>query len=169
MYGVLLRLVQNKSSFFQRVIFIVFCSRECTRKLDFNYVPAGLQLKIIPQESPSYTTQHNRLIKSITEQMVYTATPSTVYAREEKAANKKGIKQLLLNTLFYTILFYLKTGSACAASFSNEDFWTSACNELPCESIVTTAVKSSTFKCHIASGIPNSIRSTPSTDLIQSA
>src|SRR3954465_9827291 len=37
---------------------------------------------------------------------------------------------------------------------------TSACRLLPCASIVTIAAKSCTSKCHIASGIPNSIRCT---------
>jgi hypothetical protein len=64
---------------------------------------------------------------------------------------------------------YLKTGSLNCANFSNEDLSTSACKLLPWESIVTTAVKPSTRRCHIASGIPNCIKSTPSTPLIQSA
>ncbi|QFT87887.1 hypothetical protein FIU87_04395 [Bacillus sp. THAF10] len=64
---------------------------------------------------------------------------------------------------------YLNTRSLNCASFSSEDFSTSACRLLPWESMVTTAVNPSTLRCHIASGIPNSIKSTPSTPLIQSA
>src|SRR3954465_10521075 len=40
---------------------------------------------------------------------------------------------------------------------------TSACRLFPCASIVTIAAKFFTRKCHIASGIPNSISDTPST------
>ena len=50
-----------------------------------------------------------------------------------------------------------------AARASPVSFSTSACRLLPCASIVTIAMKSRTRRCHIASGIPNSIRCTPST------
>ena len=40
---------------------------------------------------------------------------------------------------------------------------TSLCRLLPCASIVTIAGKSSTVRCHIASGVPNSSSDTPST------
>jgi len=45
----------------------------------------------------------------------------------------------------------------------------SLCSEFPCASIVTIAGKSSTVRCHIASGVPNSRSETPSTCLIERA
>jgi hypothetical protein len=73
-----------------------------------------------------------------------------------------------LNCGSYNI-FYLNTGSLNCSSFCNDDFSTCSCRLFPWESIVTTAVKPLTRICHIASGIPNSMRSTPSTFSIHSA
>jgi hypothetical protein len=55
------------------------------------------------------------------------------------------------------------TGSANFASSAAEAFSTSAWRLFPCESIVTIAGKSFTLICHIASGMPNSRKSTPVT------
>lgn len=49
------------------------------------------------------------------------------------------------------------------ASSTAVDSSTSLCSELPCASIVTMAAKSSTSRCHMASGMPNSSQSTPAT------
>ena len=46
---------------------------------------------------------------------------------------------------------------------------TSLCRLLPCASMVTIAGKSRTCRCHIASGVPNSVSDTPSTRSIQRA
>jgi hypothetical protein len=42
-------------------------------------------------------------------------------------------------------------------------FSTSACKLLPCESMVTSAIRSLTRKCHMASGMPSSSSDTSST------
>ncbi len=55
------------------------------------------------------------------------------------------------------------TGSAKFASFPAEALSTSACRLLPCASMVTMTGKSLTEMCHMASGMPNSRKSTPST------
>ena len=46
---------------------------------------------------------------------------------------------------------------------------THLCRLLPCASMVTIAGKSRTSRCHIASGVPNSVSDTPSTRSMQRA
>jgi hypothetical protein len=82
----------------------------------------------------------------------------------QKKKNHSSISELWL-----THSFYLNTGSLNCSSFCKDDFSTCSCRLFPWESIVTTAVKPLTRMCHIASGTPNSIRSTPSTFSIHSA
>ena len=68
------------------------------------------------------------------------------------------------NPVCLTLSAEVKPYTLCnAANFPPVSFSTSACRLLPCASIVTIAAKSRTRRCHIASGIPNSISSTPST------
>jgi hypothetical protein len=59
-------------------------------------------------------------------------------------------------------------GSANFASSFTDALSTSACRLLPCASIVTMTGNSFTLTCHIASGIPNSRKSTPSTEVMHS-
>ena len=61
----------------------------------------------------------------------------------------------------------VKTGSANLDSRMDEALCTSACSELPWESMVTMAGRSLTRRCHMASGMPNSSRWTPFTSSMQ--
>ncbi len=63
-----------------------------------------------------------------------------------------------------TIHAFCNSARCAPVSFS-----TSACKLLPCASMVTMATKLLTRRCHIASGIPKSIRCTPSTRSIDRA
>ena len=59
--------------------------------------------------------------------------------------------------------------SASVASTLPDSTSTSLCRLLPCASMVTIAGKSRTCRCHIASGVPNSVSDTPSTRSMQRA
>ena len=64
----------------------------------------------------------------------------------------------------------LRTDQAPSAARCSPDSCSmSLCRLLPCASMVTIAGKSSTVRCHIASGVPKSRRDTPSTLLIDCA
>jgi hypothetical protein len=65
-------------------------------------------------------------------------------------------------SLALKIIACSQTDCSCS-SWSAVDFSTSACRLFPCASMVTIAGKLFTRRCHMASGIPNSIRFTSST------
>ncbi len=69
-----------------------------------------------------------------------------------------------LSYLAGEVLVYQRLHASCnAASAAPVLVSMSACRLWPCASIVTIAAKPFTRMCHIASGMPNSIRCTPRT------
>ncbi len=89
------------------------------------------------------------------------------YLGRFRAATRVAYQHRLLGPLTWAA--YLNTGSRNCASLAAESFSTSAWRLLPCASMVTIAAKPSTCKCHIASGMPNSMKSTLFTFLMHSA
>jgi hypothetical protein len=72
----------------------------------------------------------------------------------------------LLRRILATPIALYQAASGYRPTFSRTSpvaFSTSACRLLPCASMVTIAAKFFTRMCHMASGIPNSIRCTPTT------
>ncbi|PWW07129.1 hypothetical protein DFQ01_10221 [Paenibacillus cellulosilyticus] len=79
-------------------------------------------------------------------------------AAKRTKSRAEEVSSALLHFKKVHIIAYLNTGALNCSSFSRELCSTSACRLLPCESIVTMAAKPSVCRCHIASGMPNSLR-----------
>jgi hypothetical protein len=95
--------------------------------------------------------------------------PGVVSAARARTATRKRGTQPVHTLGTAAAGHHTVSGAANFASSAPEDFSTSACMLLPRASIVTITGKSLTRRCHIASGMPNSRKSTPDTSTIHLA